>query len=215
VLNLNRPKVDGFTPKEIRLAEAIAAQAALAIANARLYAQTLEMSYTDPLTGVPNRRQLFARLEQEWTRSLRFGDEMSLLMIDLDLFKGVNDTFGHQVGDSVLRGIALVLRRNVRKVDTVARYGGEEFCVVLPRVAKAEAMEVAEKLRRAVAATPLPGPAGQTPVRLTISVGVASYGVDAHDMPTLIEKADQALYAAKRAGRNAVQSAPPPRAQAI
>lgn len=215
VLNLNRPRVDGFTPKEIRLAEAIAAQAALAIANARLYAQTLEMSYTDPLTGVPNRRQLFARLEQEWTRSLRFGDEMSLLMIDLDLFKGVNDTFGHQVGDSVLRGIALVLRRNVRKVDTVARYGGEEFCVVLPRVAKAEAMAVGEKLRRAVAATPLPGPPGQTPVRLTISVGVASYGVDAVDMPTLIEKADQALYAAKRAGRNAVQSAPPPRAQAI
>lgn len=214
VLNLRRPALDAFTPQEIRLVEAVAAQAALAIANARLYAQTLEMSYTDPLTGVPNRRQLFARLEQEWTRSLRFGDELSVLMIDLDLFKAVNDAFGHQVGDSVLRGVAMVLRRNVRKVDTVARYGGEEFCVVLPRVAKAEAVEVAEKLRRAVAAAPLPGSPGQPPLRITISVGVSSYGTDASEVAGLIDKADQALYAAKRGGRNAVQAAAPLRAQA-
>ena len=207
IMNLNRPKVDGFSSQEIRLAEAIAAQAALAITNARLYAQTLEMSYTDALTGVPNRRQLFTRLEQEWTRSLRFGDELSLLMIDLDLFKDVNDSLGHQAGDAVLRGIALVLRRNVRKVDTVARYGGEEFCVVLPRVAKPEAMEVAEKLRRAVAAAPISGGHGQAPVRITISIGVASYGVDASDVAGLVEKADQALYAAKRAGRNLVKAA--------
>ncbi|GAC1541702.1 MAG: hypothetical protein NVS2B9_08700 [Myxococcales bacterium] len=214
ILSLNRPRAGAFTPQEIRLAEAIASQAALAITNARLYAQTLEMSYTDPLTGVPNRRQLFARLEQEWTRSLRFGDELSLLMVDLDLFKNVNDAFGHTVGDAVLRGIALVLKRNVRKVDTVARFGGEEFCVVLPRVAKAEAVEVAEKLRRAVAATPLPGPPGHPALHLTVSIGVASHGADATDVAGLIEKADQALYDAKRAGRNAVFAAAPFRAHA-
>ncbi|GAC1345598.1 MAG: hypothetical protein NVSMB23_21950 [Myxococcales bacterium] len=214
ILSLNRPRAGAFTPQEIRLAEAIASQAALAITNARLYAQTLEMSYTDPLTGVPNRRQLFARLEQEWTRSLRFGDDLSLLMVDLDLFKNVNDAFGHTVGDAVLRGIALVLKRNVRKVDTVARFGGEEFCVVLPRVAKAEAVEVAEKLRRAVAATPLPGPPGHPALHLTVSIGVASHGADATDVAGLIEKADQALYDAKRAGRNAVFAAAPFRAHA-
>lgn len=214
ILSLNRPRPDAFTPQEIRLAEAIASQAALAITNARLYAQTLEMSYTDPLTGVPNRRQLFARLEQEWTRSLRFGDELSLLMVDLDLFKNVNDGYGHTVGDAVLRGIALILKRNVRKVDTVARFGGEEFCVVLPRVAKPEAIEVAEKLRRAVAATPLPGPMGQPPLHLTVSIGVASHGADATDVAGLIEKADQALYDAKRGGRNAVFAAAPFRAHA-
>jgi diguanylate cyclase (GGDEF)-like protein len=214
ILTLNRPRTGAFTPQEIRLAEAIASQAALAITNARLYAQTVEMSYTDPLTGVPNRRQLFARLEQEWTRSLRFGDELSLLMIDLDLFKNVNDAYGHTVGDAVLRGIALILKRNVRKVDTVARFGGEEFSVVLPRVAKAEAVEVAEKLRRAIAATPLPGPMGQPPLRVTVSIGVASHGADATDVAGLIEKADQALYDAKRSGRNAVFAAPPFRAHA-
>jgi diguanylate cyclase (GGDEF)-like protein len=207
VMNINRPQVGAFTPQEIRVAESVAMQAAMAISNARLFQQTLELSYTDPLTGIPNRRHLFQQLEQEWTRSLRFGDELSLLMIDLDLFKNVNDTWGHAIGDGVLRAIAQVLRRNVRKVDTVARYGGEEFCVLLPRVTKREAIEVAEKLRRAVATTPLPGAPDQQPIHLTISVGVATYGADASDMSGLIESADKALYAAKHAGRNAVQAA--------
>ncbi|HWT86629.1 MAG TPA: diguanylate cyclase [Myxococcales bacterium] len=114
VMNFNRPRVDSFSPQEIRLAEAIAAQAALAIANARLYQQTLELSFTDALTGVPNRRQLFLRLENELSRSLRFGDPVSVLMIDLDLFKRINDAHGHTVGDGVLRGVALALRRSIR-----------------------------------------------------------------------------------------------------
>jgi diguanylate cyclase (GGDEF)-like protein len=208
-MNLNRAAVNAFSPQEIRLAEAIAAQAGLAIANARLYQQTLELSYTDPLTGIPNRRHLFARLEQELSRSLRFGDELTVLMIDLDLFKQVNDAHGHGVGDAVLRGVAVALQRNVRKVDMVARYGGEEFVVVLPRIARDEAIEVAEKLRRAVAATPLAAAAGAAPLHVTISVGVASYGHEASDVAALIEKADVALYEAKHAGRNRVSSPPP------
>jgi diguanylate cyclase (GGDEF)-like protein len=209
VMNFNRPRVDSFTVQEIRLAEAIAAQASLAIANARLYQQTLELSFTDALTGVPNRRQLFIRLENELSRSLRFADPLSLLMIDLDLFKRINDAHGHTVGDGVLRGVALALRRSVRKIDIVARYGGEEFCVVLPRVGKPEAMEVAEKLRRTVASTGLPGPEGHAPLSVTISVGVATLGVDAHDIAGLIEKADSALYEAKRLGRDRVAMAAP------
>jgi len=209
VMNFNRPQVDAFTVQEVRLAEAIAAQAALAIANARLYQQTLELSFTDPLTGVPNRRQLFLRLENELSRCLRFGDAVSVLMIDLDLFKRINDAHGHTVGDGVLRGVALALRRSVRKIDIVARYGGEEFCVVLPRVAKPEALEVAEKLRRAVAAASMPGPENHAPLSVTISVGVATLGVDAEDVPGLIEKADAALYEAKRLGRDRVAMALP------
>jgi diguanylate cyclase (GGDEF)-like protein len=208
-MNFNRPRADGFNVQEIRLAEAIAAQASLAIANARLYQQTLELSFTDALTGVPNRRQLFLRLENELSRSLRFADPLSLLMIDLDLFKRINDAHGHTVGDGVLRGVALALRRNIRKIDIVARYGGEEFCVVLPRVAKPEAMEVAEKLRHAVAAATLPGPEGQPPLSVTISVGVATLGEDAQDIAGLIEKADSALYEAKRLGRDRVAVAAP------
>jgi diguanylate cyclase (GGDEF)-like protein len=209
VMNLIRPRTNAFSEQEVRLAEAIAAQAALSIANARLYQQTLELSFTDSLTGVPNRRNLFLRLEQEYSRSVRFGDPLSLLMIDLDHFKLVNDRYGHVVGDGVLRGVALTLRRNVRKIDLVARYGGEEFVVLLPRVNKPEAMEVAEKLRRAVAAAALPGPEGGGPLVVTISVGVATLGTDADEIPGLIEKADAALYEAKRLGRDRVATGAP------
>ena len=209
VMNMNRRRVDAFSLQEVRLAEAIAMQAALSIANARLYQQTLELSFTDSLTGVANRRQLFLRLEQEFSRSVRFGDPLSLLMIDLDLFKQINDAHGHTVGDGVLRGVAMTLKRNVRKVDIVARYGGEEFIVVLPRVGKPEALEVAEKLRRAVAAATLPGPEGGAPLSVTISIGVATLAIDAEDIASLIEKADTALYEAKRQGRDRVAMAIP------
>jgi diguanylate cyclase (GGDEF)-like protein len=204
VMNLNRPAVDGFSPQEIRLAEAVSAQAGLAIANARLYQETRDLSFTDALTGIPNRRHLFARLEQELSRSLRFGDELTVLMMDLDLFKQVNDAHGHTVGDAVLRGVAVALQRNVRKVDMVARYGGDEFVVVLPRIAHEEAVDVAEKLRRAVAATALPAAASSAPVHVTVSVGVAAFGHDATDVAALIERADAAMYDAKHAGRNRV-----------
>jgi diguanylate cyclase (GGDEF)-like protein len=209
VMNMNRRRVDAFSMQEVRLAEAIASQAALAIANARLYQETLELSFTDQLTGVANRRQLFLRLEQEFSRSVRFGDPLSILMIDLDHFKLINDRHGHSVGDGVLRGVAMALRRNVRKIDLVVRYGGEEFCVVLPRVGKPEALEVAEKLRRTVAGATLPGPEGAGPLSVTISLGVSTLGIDAEDVAGLIEKADTALYEAKRQGRDRVAMAQP------
>ncbi len=206
VMALYRPKKGEFSAQDIRLAEAIATQAGLAISNARLYAQTLEFALTDPLTGLPNRRALFSRLEQEATRAARYGDALTVLMIDLDHFKSVNDTHGHLVGDVVLRGVALVLNKSVRKADSVARYGGEEFCVVLPRLAKAEALEVAEKLRRAVAQTPIAAKPGEPPLHVTLSVGIASYPQDATDVIALLERADEALYEAKRGGRDRVSA---------
>lgn len=203
-MNINRPDIDAFLPGEIRLAEAIAAQAALAISNARLHAQTVELSFTDPLTGIANRRSLFVRLEQELVRALRFGDALSLLMIDLDHFKDVNDAHGHAAGDRMLHGVAQTLRNSVRKVDLVGRFGGEEFCVVLPRVALAEALEVAEKLRRAIESEPFVALDDRPPLHITISVGVASYGPGVTDASTLLDRSDEALYAAKRKGRNNV-----------
>lgn len=214
VMNLRRPRPASFSPQEIRLVEGIAAQSALAVVNARLYRDTLQLSYTDPLTGVGNRRQLLQRLDQEHSHSVRFGDPLSVLMLDLDHFKAVNDAHGHLAGDAVLKAIAQVLRRNVRKVDVVARYGGDEFCVVLPRVGKPEALEVAEKLRRAVFAAPLPGPEGKGPLHSTVSVGVATLGVDANDVTSLLAKSDSALTEAKQLGRDRVALASSPHASA-
>ncbi|MGC3996168.1 MAG: GGDEF domain-containing protein [Anaeromyxobacter sp.] len=127
---------------------------------------------------------------------------MGLALLDVDHFKAVNDRFGHSAGDAILCKVAEALSGAVRKVDLVARYGGEEFAVVLPRADRAAAAAAAEKLRAAVAQA-LIGPDPAAPV--TVSVGVASWPVDGADLPTLVDAADAALYAAKRAGRNVVQ----------
>src|SRR5581483_12339727 len=130
VLNFNRPTVGAFHGDEIKLLAAIANQAAMAIMNARLYQETVELSLTDPLTGIANRRHLFQRLEMELTRAQRFGNQLSLLMIDIDHFKLYNDRNGHPAGDEVLKGVAKILKETDRNQDTPTRYGGEEFVVL-------------------------------------------------------------------------------------
>jgi diguanylate cyclase (GGDEF)-like protein len=204
VLNFQRPDTDAFTIEEIELLSAVADQAAMAVKNARLHEETVELSLTDPLTGVPNRRSLFARLEMEIARANRFGNQVSVVMIDIDHFKHLNDVAGHRAGDEILRRVAGVMRGMVRRVDILARYGGEEFMLVLPQVNKVEAIEVAEKLRRAVEDTPLPHSETQPLGRITISLGVANLPGDAMVLETLVDCADAALYASKRAGRNTV-----------
>ncbi len=204
LLNFSRPEVGAFSAEEVKLLKSVAGQAALAIANARLYQETVELSLTDPLTGVHNRRHLFARLEMEITRAQRFGNELSLVMIDVDHFKHYNDANGHSAGDEVLKAVAATLSTSVRKVDTVARFGGEEFSVVLPQIERAEAEAVAEKLRRAIAKTDFAHGDRQPGGRVTISVGFATFPTDAADLATLVDAADSALYASKRGGRNRV-----------
>ena len=142
VLNLEQTMKAGFSAEEIELFTAVADQAAMAVKNARLHSRTVELSITDPLTGVPNRRHLFTQLEMEVARANRFGNQVSMLMIDIDYFKRLNDTAGHRAGDDVLRAVCDLMRGMIRKVDTLARYGGEEFVVILPQVSKAEAIEV-------------------------------------------------------------------------
>jgi len=201
VLNLQRSAPEAFAAEEVELLAAVADQAAMAIQNARLHAETVALSITDALTGLANRRHLFRQLEQEVARAARFRTQVSVVMMDLDHFKDLNDASGHLAGDAVLRQVAEVLRGQVRRVDVVARYGGEEFCLVLPQVAKSDAVDVAEKLRRSIAEQPFGAwPAG----RITASAGVAHLPGDATTLEGLLEAADAALYSSKHRGRNRV-----------
>ncbi len=204
VLNFERPEKAGFSAGEIEFFTAVADQAAMAVKNARLHEQTVELSITDPLTGVSNRRHLFAQLELEIARANRFGTQLSFLMIDIDYFKKLNDAAGHTAGDTVLRQVCDLMQSSVRRVDTLARYGGEEFVVLLPQVTRAEALEVAEKLRRMVEEAPLDHRDVQPGGKITISVGVANLPIDAVEQGQLVDCADAALYASKRSGRNKV-----------
>jgi diguanylate cyclase (GGDEF)-like protein len=204
VMNFQRPEVAGFSPEELELLMAVADQAAMAVKNVRLHAETVQLTMTDPLTGAPNRRHLFSRLELELARAERYSTPLSILMVDVDHFKRLNDLAGHRTGDETLRKVSDVLRGRVRKVDTLARYGGEEFMVLLPQTSKADAVEVGEKLRRAVLETAALASSTQPTGHITISIGVACYPVDATDQETLVDCADSALYGSKRGGRNKV-----------
>jgi diguanylate cyclase (GGDEF)-like protein len=204
LLNFTRTRPEAFSPEEIILLQAIAHQAALAILNARLYQEKLEMSVTDELTRLANRRELQTRLSMEWDRTKRFSQPLAILMVDIDHFKRYNDVNGHLLGDQALSGVARLLEKNTRKVDTVARFGGEEFVVILPGQDKPTALGVAEKLRQAVAEGDFPRMATQPEGRLTITVGVSAHPDDGDDPTQLLDRADLALYVAKRAGRNQV-----------
>jgi diguanylate cyclase (GGDEF)-like protein len=206
VLNFRKSEVGAFGPDEVRLLKSVANQASVAIVNARLYQATVELSITDALTGAFNRRHLMTRLEMEVLRATRFGHTMGVVMIDVDHFKLFNDTNGHPAGDEVLRRTSAQLKAQLRKLDVLARYGGEEFFVVLPQSSKAEAIEVAEKLRRAIERTAFPHGETQPGGKVTISIGVAAFPEDARSQEGLIDAVDSALYASKRGGRNKVSA---------
>ncbi|TAN49699.1 MAG: diguanylate cyclase [Betaproteobacteria bacterium] len=201
VIYFYRSDRDTFTPTEIELLATFASLAAQAIGNARLYAQVQEQARTDALTGLSNRGEFQRQLQVEEERSRRYSRSFSLLMLDIDHFKTVNDSYGHQAGDEVLRALAARLREQVRPVDHVARYGGEEFVVILPETTGEGAFALAERLRTAVADTAVPATDGQT-IRVTISIGIASFPADAGSGMAMIAAADAALYAAKQGGRN-------------
>jgi diguanylate cyclase (GGDEF)-like protein len=160
-----------------------------------------QLAETDALTGVYNRRALMEKLEQEMDRAARYAARLTALMIDIDNFKQINDTHGHLVGDTVLKQLATLLRRELRSVDIVARYGGEEFVVLLPETTTPESRNFAERLLRRVATHEFGEENNR--VRVTISIGMASYPDErVSDGLSLLELADSHLYRAKTDGRN-------------
>ena len=203
VLCFYRSDSETFSAEETSLLSAFARLAAQSIENARLHARTEEMAVTDALTGLYNRRWLDGRLQEEVQRSQRFGKSLSILMLDIDHFKRINDQYGHPAGDYVLRRLAEVVASQLREVDIATRYGGEEFVVMLPEADAAAAKHGAERIRRAVAGTSFTLPDGGE-INMTVSIGVASYPGSAAGAEELIVHADQALYLAKQAGRNRV-----------
>lgn len=188
--------------------ERSASYASLALRNAWLLEQVQRLAATDGLTKIANRRTFEATLEREVARAVRSAEHVSLVMLDIDHFKDLNDRQGHQAGDEVLRNVAAALSCECRDFDTPARYGGEEFAVVLPGCGPEEARDIAERLRRAVAQAP-------SVVPITASAGVATFPAHAGDADTLVRAADNALYVSKNSGRDrtSVSAGVPPEAQ--
>jgi diguanylate cyclase (GGDEF)-like protein/putative nucleotidyltransferase with HDIG domain len=169
--------------------------------------QLQEEARVDPKTGLFNARYFAAALAEELARSQRFERPMTLIMADLDLLRDINNTYGHLAGDAVLKGIAETFRTQLRHYDVPARFGGEEFAILLPETPPEQAFEIAERIRRAVAASATDVETSSEPIRATVSIGVAAYPRDGVDANELIHQADLAVYRAKLQGRNRVLDA--------
>ena len=196
-INLYHTEQDVFTEDDLRVLNIIANQAGTAIMNAQIFERTRESAIRDPLTGLHNSRFLFTVLEQELNRAQRHSHPVSILGMDLDNFKLINDNFGHQRGDTVLKDVAEIFKSQVRDYDLVIRYSGDEFIVVLPETGDVEASNTASRIVQAVAkyAETLPS-SGLAP--LGVSIGLATFPDDANDLKTLLAKADAAMYEEKR-----------------
>ncbi len=177
-------------------------QVGVSLQNARMYQSMEERATTDGLTGLTNHRAFQERLARLHALAERTGQKFSIILTDIDHFKSINDTYGHPVGDQVLRRVSALFAGRARKVDIVARYGGEEFVLVLPDTDGEGAEHFANKLREEVAAQTMTSEHGS--FHVTISMGVAEYPADSRDRQQLIELADQALYHCKENGRNCV-----------
>jgi len=206
ILRMDNSKGGVFSLDDLRLLRAIADLGAVAIEDAQLYQQTLQLALRDGLTGLYLRRFLSECLQEELIRAEREEVKFSFIMMDIDYFKEYNDKYGHTAGDIVLKKIANILfKKCADKFSVIVRFGGEEFAVLLPHLSKAEAAEFAEMLREAIAGEKII--LRRQPTRVTVSVGVASFPEDAKTAEGIIEAADRALYRAKAEGRNRICTA--------
>jgi diguanylate cyclase (GGDEF)-like protein len=201
VMNMSRLMVGGFTTAEMRLLALLADQAAIAIINARLHLAVSTQAMSDTLTGLPNRRALDARMDNEVQRSVRYGRSFSVLMMDLDGFKSINDTWGHLFGDQVLYELAQFLGGNLRSTDFLARYGGDELTMILPETDIASASQLGDKIHQRLAAFEITQPDGNRR-HLGVSGGIAVYPRHGRTASDLLRAADEALYRAKKHARN-------------
>ena len=200
---INRQDQPDFVQRDIGMLETVANQAAIAIENAQLFEEIQWLATTDGLTGTHNRRHLFELGRREIERARRYEHHLSAIMLDIDNFKQVNDTYGHSIGDQVLRTLTRECIDSLREVDIFGRYGGEEFAIILPETDRQAARKTAERLRKRIERKPFLTTKGE--LSLTISLGVAALRDDIPDMATLLDLADSALYVAKQSGRNRVE----------
>ncbi|HEU4413189.1 MAG TPA: sensor domain-containing diguanylate cyclase [Candidatus Angelobacter sp.] len=203
-LQLFSSRPDGFNKEDAQLLWILSLVAENLLTREYANEGLLRFAFTDYLTGLRTRGYFEQQLELEFKRAERKQQKFALLMIDIDHFKAVNDTFGHHIGDQLLRDVTSILMKDMREVDTVARYGGEEFVIILPETTQTGAVYVAQRLRRAVEQAKFFAGSPHSVHHLTISLGVALYDTDAQFKRDLIEFADAALYAAKHEGRNRV-----------
>ncbi len=181
-----------------------ASQVAIVLEKARLFADVQRLAAVDDLTGLYNRRRFFDLAYREFYRARRYGRPLSILMVDIDHFKKVNDRYGHPAGDQVLQNLAAAMRRTLRNIDIIGRYGGEEFIILLAETDVETAQQVAERIRAQIADVTTALETGEE-IRVTVSVGVAGDDVEEMNLVEMVELSDQALYAAKNAGRNRVK----------
>ncbi len=197
-----------FTAEDLRILTTVAEFSAIALENAQNFQKVQELTVLDDHTGLFNSRHLRRTLEQEVERAVRFGHPVSLIFFDLDHFKEVNDRHGHQAGSSVLLEVGAMLKRMMRSTDVPVRYGGDEFVVLLPETSKDQALECGLRLREEIRARPFQADAPFGPLRLTASIGLATFPDDGKTPDELLARADEAMYRVKNSGRDNVASIP-------
>jgi diguanylate cyclase (GGDEF)-like protein len=185
-----------FTSADLNLLVSFAATATNVINNAELHAEVQKLALTDALTGLYNRRGFYELGQREIERSFRFKHPLTAVMLDVDNFKQINDQYGHATGDLVLRSIAALFTKMLRKVDIIGRYGGDEFIILLPETHIRLGTLVAERLQRGITALQIPN--GGNLLRISVSMGVSGLTTEVTDLDALIHRADLAMYAARQ-----------------
>ncbi len=203
VLLAEASTVEFFKARDLQMLSAVARSAGLALENAELHRKTEELTIVDELTGIYNYRYFVQKLQEEKRRALRYDLPLSLILVDIDWFKKLNDSYGHEIGNEVLKQLANVIRRCIRDVDIFSRYGGEEFVIILPQTPRGEASHIGERIRSQVEQEIISTGNGSK-VKITVSVGVSSFPENGKSHEELVSVADQALYRAKGDGRNLV-----------
>ncbi len=198
------PQIGAFNERDEKMLSVVARSAAMALDNALLHRRMEELTITDELTGINNYRYFAEKLKEEQRRASRYNLPFSLIMLDIDWFKKFNDTYGHEVGNLVLKGITAVIKKCIRDVDIFCRYGGEEFVVILPQTPRVEVARIGERIRQQIEASTFGGGDNIPLLRVTVSVGVTSYPENGKPQDEILSVADQALYRAKGAGKNLV-----------
>jgi diguanylate cyclase (GGDEF)-like protein len=209
---VNGPNDGAFHEEDLKILGTVAEFSAIAIENARNFHKVQELTVLDDHTGLFNSRHLKRSLEQEVMRATRFGHPVSVIFFDLDYFKRVNDSHGHQAGSQVLHEIGRLLLKTLRSTDVPVRYGGDEFVILMPETSKDQAVAAARRIGAEIAHQPFLADKPYGPIRLTASLGVAAFPDDARDPEALIRRADEAMYRVKADSRGGVYAAVTPAA---